>query len=153
MNPIVTIMFDRDEAAVITRAINPWRLLFEGLENSGLHPMLDQTKETVEKRINQAEASDHSAMNQHELLALHEIIEHLHLLLVRQSTMQPDPVWVAQSAQARAEGKILLIPDPEAAVAHIRETRKQQADNCIAARDIVAKAIHRVRDIYGSLGE
>lgn len=72
--------------------------------------------------------------------------------LMEETHLRADPVWVASSKQARAEGKEgLIVADPEKAVAGLCETRQQQVEEVENIEVLLIQAISLI-PLGSSLG-
>lgn len=118
MSPVISLSVP--ERHILSEGIRPWRLL----EEFGAP---EDVVCDVEKTANMCDAGASGwSTSQVDRAAL--ALTHLAELLVRLSTSSADPNWVGQVEAAKAEGSILLIPDPESAVRLMIEVRKWQAE-------------------------
>lgn len=108
------------------------------------HQLADERHEAAEKIAN---IIQNSTLNAAQVPEMVEAFKGLRTVLQWDTTAMPDPAWVTQTAEAVAAGKHPFIPDPQKAMAVLREAREVQVEKIQPALDL----LYRVQGIFQKL--
>ena len=123
----VIVFFERHENDVVEEAFRPYHQLPEEE-----HGVLTKLANIIESR---AYTEDHLTM-------VHDALTRLQRVLEIQSRAFPAPEWVAQADAALKAGQAPFIPNPQSAVAVLREVRTGQVKKITEALLVLGRALN-----------